>query len=112
MLSCVNAGFYGATGVAVPLALFYGGLARFMAGIWEFRNQNTFGATAFSSYGVFWAALGFLVFFEGRVGLTETIGGAWGTIDGYVGLATAAAWYTSTAGVIDSTAGKTVLPAG
>jgi uncharacterized protein len=41
----------------VGLALFYGGLAQFMAGQHEFRNKNTFGATAFSSYGAFWAAL-------------------------------------------------------
>ena len=41
----------------VGLALFYGGLSQFMAGQHEFRNRNTFGATAFSSYGAFWAAL-------------------------------------------------------
>jgi uncharacterized protein len=41
----------------VGLALFYGGLAQFMAGMNEFRNKNTFGATAFSSYGAFWASL-------------------------------------------------------
>jgi uncharacterized protein len=38
-------------------ALFYGGLAQFMAGMWEFKNKNTFGATAFSSYGAFWMGL-------------------------------------------------------
>ncbi|MBJ7604255.1 MAG: acetate uptake transporter [Candidatus Dormibacteraeota bacterium] len=38
-------------------ALFYGGLAQFMAGMWEFRNRNTFGATAFSTYGGFWMGL-------------------------------------------------------
>jgi uncharacterized protein len=48
---------------AVPLlgffgyALFYGGLAQFMAGMWEFRNRNSFGATAFSTYGAFWMGL-------------------------------------------------------
>jgi hypothetical protein len=42
----------------VGLALFYGGLAQFMAGMMEFRNKNTFGATAFTSYGAFWLALG------------------------------------------------------
>ncbi len=41
----------------VGLALFYGGLAQFMAGQHEFRNRNTFGATAFSSYGAFWLSL-------------------------------------------------------
>jgi hypothetical protein len=35
-------------------AIFYGGLAQFAAGMWEFRTGNTFGATAFSTYGAFW----------------------------------------------------------
>ena len=35
-------------------AIFYGGLAQFSAGMWEFRTGNTFGATAFSTYGAFW----------------------------------------------------------
>ncbi len=39
------------------LAFFYGGLAQFMAGMWEFRTGNTFGATAFSTYGAFWMSL-------------------------------------------------------
>lgn len=37
--------------------LFYGGLAQFLAGMWEFRNRNVFGATAFSTYGAFWMGL-------------------------------------------------------
>jgi hypothetical protein len=40
--------------VIVGMALFYGGLAQFLAGMWEFVAGNTFGATAFSSYGAFW----------------------------------------------------------
>jgi uncharacterized protein len=43
------------------LAFFYGGLAQLLAGMWEFRNRNVFGATAFSTYGAFWMALGFFV---------------------------------------------------
>src|SRR5229473_5907380 len=38
-------------------AIFYGGLAQFCAGMWEFKTGNTFGATAFSTYGAFWASL-------------------------------------------------------
>src|SRR5512147_395886 len=38
-------------------AIFYGGLAQFMAGMFEFRNRNPFGATAFSTYGAFWMGL-------------------------------------------------------
>ncbi len=41
----------------VGLAFFYGGLAQFAAGMWEFKTGNTFGATAFSTYGAFWLAL-------------------------------------------------------
>ncbi|MDQ1603369.1 MAG: uncharacterized protein QOE01_1214 [Actinomycetota bacterium] len=40
--------------VVLPLALFYGGLGQFLAGMWEFRTGNTFGALAFTSYGAFW----------------------------------------------------------
>lgn len=42
--------------VVLPLALFYGGLGQFAAGMWEFKNRNTFGALAFSSFGAFWLA--------------------------------------------------------
>src|SRR3954451_24018200 len=58
VLSCFNAGFFGPKSpleaVVLPLALFYGGLAQLLAGMWEFRKANTFGAVAFSSYGAFW----------------------------------------------------------
>jgi succinate-acetate transporter protein len=64
VLSATNAGFIlpavftGGT-VVVGLALFYGGIVQLIAGIQEFRQGNTFGATAFCSYGGFWLALGF-----------------------------------------------------
>jgi len=45
----------------VGLALFYGGLVQLCAGMWEFRNRNVFGATAFSTYGGFWMGLGIFV---------------------------------------------------
>lgn len=47
--------------VWVGFALFYGGLAQFCAGMWEFRNRNVFGATAFSTYGGFWMGIGVFV---------------------------------------------------
>jgi hypothetical protein len=49
--------------VWVGLALFYGGLVQLLAGMWEFRNRNVFGATAFSTYGGFWLSLGIFVVF-------------------------------------------------
>ena len=62
VLSAGNAGFIVAQGngaMVLGLALFYGGLAQLLAGMWEFRRNNTFGSTAFSSYGAFWMSLGF-----------------------------------------------------
>src|SRR5258708_2773785 len=47
--------------IVVGLALFYGGLVQLIAGVQEFRAGNTFGATAFCSYGGFWMALGFVL---------------------------------------------------
>jgi uncharacterized protein len=56
----------------VGLALFYGGVVQLLAGMWEFRNRNVFGATAFSTYGGFWISLGlFVVLAE-----TTKLGGA------------------------------------
>ena len=46
------------------LALAYGGVAQFGAGMWEFKRNNTFGATAFTSYGAFWMAFAILVIFH------------------------------------------------
>ncbi|CAF1651661.1 unnamed protein product [Adineta ricciae] len=48
--------------VILPVALFYGGAAQFAAGMWEFRINNTFGATAFTSYGAFW--MSFAIWFN------------------------------------------------
>ncbi|KAG9287090.1 hypothetical protein G9A89_000984 [Geosiphon pyriformis] len=50
----VNAGNVKNPQVVVGLALFYGGLIQLLAGMWEFKKGNTFGSTAFSSYGGFW----------------------------------------------------------
>jgi len=60
LLSAANAGWMTkATGDAwLGYALAYGGFAQLLAGMWEFRNRNVFGATAFSTYGGFWIGLG------------------------------------------------------
>jgi uncharacterized protein len=62
MLSGHNANFI-PDAVWVGLALFYGGTVQLLAGMWEFRNRNVFGATAFSTYGGFWLSLGIFVVF-------------------------------------------------
>ncbi|MGN6130234.1 MAG: acetate uptake transporter [Nocardioidaceae bacterium] len=62
VLSVVNAGWVPATvePVVFGLALAYGGGAQLLAGMWEFAKGNTFGATAFSSYGAFWISFWWL----------------------------------------------------
>src|SRR5919206_2960548 len=154
-------------------AIFYGGLAQFCAGMWEFRNRNVFGATAFSTYGGFWMGLGlfiilgvdtsrwlaaytggdltnalawflfafaifntymligsmrvnaavFMVFLT--LEITEILlvigffnishGGTewWLHAGGWAGIVTAGvAWYPSAAGVMNGTAGRSILPVG
>ncbi len=57
VLSIFNAGLIGnpkLEAVVLPLALIYGGGAQLLAGMWEFKKNNTFGALAFTSYGAFW----------------------------------------------------------
>jgi uncharacterized protein len=160
-------------------AIFYGGTAQLLAGMWEFRNRNVFGATAFSTYGAFWMSFGLFVilalttgFLSGYKGGDLDNAAAWflfafaifntymllaslrvnvavflvflalevteillvignfnaaHTINsanpsshlwilhagGWAGIVTAAiAWYTSSAGVMNGLAGKTVLPVG
>jgi succinate-acetate transporter protein len=57
VLSLFNANLVGnpkLEAVVLPLALIYGGFAQLLAGMWEFKKNNTFGAVAFTSYGAFW----------------------------------------------------------
>lgn len=163
-LSVFNAGIIGdkaLEAVVLPIALFYGGFAQVLAGMWEFKKGNTFGALAFTSYGAFWLSFAAFVKFTapdlpaahayqavGLFLLAWTIFTAYMTVaavkvngavlavfvaltatfvaltvgalakstgvthlGGYLGLLTAAlAWYTSFAGVTNSTWGRTVLP--
>jgi succinate-acetate transporter protein len=67
VLSMFNSGLVGSGGepIVFGLALAYGGLAQLLAGMWEFRTGNTFGAVAFTSYGAFWLSFwAFVEFFE------------------------------------------------
>jgi succinate-acetate transporter protein len=70
VLSMFNANFVNSAGepVVFGLAFAYGGIAQLLAGMWEFRTGNTFGALAFSSFGAFWLSLFvFEVFFAGSI---------------------------------------------
>jgi succinate-acetate transporter protein len=62
-LSVVNTNMVGGTVLTgvLGLAFFYGGLAQFAAGLWEFPRGNTFGATAFCSFGAFWLSYWYIV---------------------------------------------------
>jgi len=165
-LSAVNAGLL-AAGVeagVLGLAIFYGGIAQLLAGMWEFTKGNTFGATAFASYGAFWLSFWWLIEKSKLVGSAHDVNHGIGTylliwtiftaymfiaslrttgavaavflvlaltflflaigaykgdaagdglteVGGWLGLVTAViAWYTSFAGVTNSTFKKTVLP--
>ncbi len=101
MLSLINAGLVGTQhlpgGGLLPmvagLALAYGGAAQLLAGIWEFRTGNTFGAVAFCSYGAFWISFYFIVQSVGSNAPTEIFSGLglylwmWGIFTAYMFIA-------------------------
>jgi uncharacterized protein len=101
MLSLINAGLVGTHrlpgGGLLPmvaaLALAYGGIAQFTAGLWEFRTGNTFGAVAFCSYGAFWISFFFIVQSVGSNAPTEVFSGLglylwmWGIFTAYMFIA-------------------------
>ena len=98
LLSLVNAGVLpaGGEGVVVPLALAYGGLIQIIAGLLEFRVANTFGMTAFLSYGAFWWWFALMLIFNhfGVIDLSTagpTVGVAlmlWGVLTLYLWIST------------------------
>ena len=143
VLSVFNANIIGdlaLSAVVLPLALFYGGAVQILAGMWEFRKNNTFGALAFASYGAFWITFAWYMRYvapglptareheaAGLFLVAWTIFTAYMLlaigflaappnttiihIGGWLGLITAVlAWYHSAAGVTNATWGRTVLP--
>ncbi len=57
LLNLHNVGLFGLDSMILGMGLFYGGLAQIVAGIMEWKKKNTFGTTAFTSYGLFWLTL-------------------------------------------------------
>jgi succinate-acetate transporter protein len=57
LLNLHNAGFYPLSGMVLGMGIFYGGGAQVIAGVLEWKKNNTFGMTAFTSYGAFWLSL-------------------------------------------------------
>ena len=96
VLSMVNSGLVSDTAepVVFGLALAYGGIGQLLAGMWEFKTGNTFGATAFSSYGAFWISFWALVTFFVKDIPKDEVGAAvglylwaWGIFTGYMFIA-------------------------
>ena len=111
ILNIVNAGLVDAAtiGIVMPVAMFYGGLAQFAAGMWDVKRGDTFGATCFSSFGAFWmglAAFFFLLAIGEFVPVVHTIAGYEGILCSLI------AWYASAATLINESHGRTVLPLG
>jgi uncharacterized protein len=78
LLNIHNAGFFPISAMILAMGLFYGGVAQVIAGILEFKRGNTFGLTAFASYGLFWITLVALILGP-RTGWMES------TPEGYMG---------------------------
>lgn len=70
LLSMHNAGLFGLDSMILGMAFFYGGTCQIIAGIFEWRKNNTFATTAFVSYGAFWLSLCGIIIFP-KLGLAE-----------------------------------------
>lgn len=79
LLNLHNAGAFALGSVILSMGIFYGGLAQIIAGTMEWKKNNTFGTTAFLSYGLFWLSLvGLLLMPEfGWTGVVESSAFAW-----------------------------------
>jgi uncharacterized protein len=79
VLSMFNSNLVDSKGlpVVLGLALAYGGIVQLLAGMWEFRTGNTFGAVAFCSFGAFWISFWALNVFYAK-GITGNVGHAVG----------------------------------
>ena len=136
VLSSINAGLLprDALPAVVPLAFAFGGVAQLLSGMMEYRNRNTFGTVAFTSYGLFWWWWALLQWTVGAhliaapsaagVGVTLLMWGVFtfglwvstlhtGRLGGWIGLACGlTAMYVSIAEVTNGTFGRGVLPLG
>ena len=73
LLSAKNADWTRGTDAWLAYAIAYGGVVQLLAGMWEFRNRNVFGATAFGTYGGFWIGLAlYFLLVAPRASVTQT----------------------------------------
>jgi uncharacterized protein len=95
LLNVHNAGFIGLDAMIVSMGIFYGGIAQVVAGVFEWRKNNTFAATAFVSYGSFWLTLCGIILLP-KMGLADPPGpiamasylGIWGLMSFVLFIAT------------------------
>jgi succinate-acetate transporter protein len=78
LLNLHNAGLFGLNSMILAMGIFYGGIAQVIVGIMEYKKGNTFGTTAFTSYGLFWISLVALIVMPnmsifGNVAATDSI---------------------------------------
>jgi succinate-acetate transporter protein len=71
LLNLHNSGLFPIGSMILSMGLFFGGIAQIIAGIMEYRNNNMFGTTAFTAYGLFWLSLVSLLVLP-KLGLAET----------------------------------------
>ena len=96
LLNLHNAGLFALGSMILGMGIFYGGLAQIIAGIMEWKKGNTFGTTAFTSYGLFWMSFVALVMLPGMgIGVAEPkVGGVvaylvmWGIFTGLMFIGT------------------------
>jgi len=95
LLNLHNSGLYPIGTMILAMGIFYGGIAQIIAGIMEWKKNNTFGTTAFTSYGLFWLTLVGLIVFP-KMGLGEAPGNfafamylfMWGLFTGFMFIGT------------------------
>jgi succinate-acetate transporter protein len=138
LLNLHNAGLFELGAGILAMGIFYGGMAQVIAGIMEFKKGNTFGTTAFTSYGLFWLTVVFLVYFNGQFGIPKNSEafmtaylfmwgvfwmlaardgfgwkGTWAVMTGWEGvLCGSLAIYCAMGQVLNESFGRTVLPLG
>ena len=95
LLNVHNAGFFAMNTMILAMAVFYGGVAQVIACLQEFKKNNTFGAMAFGSFGLFWLSFVAMIVFPKWTGVdaaSETAVGwyllAWGVFTGLMFIAT------------------------
>jgi succinate-acetate transporter protein len=93
LLNLHNAGFYELNSMILAMGIFYGGLAQVLAGYMEWKKNNTFGTTAFASYGFFWLSLVALVLLPKTTSAAPTVAGSLGAYLVLWGLFTAVMFY-------------------